>query len=119
MKRTNCITKRGTEELTILKGSTKEGQRYINTARYIAGRTLYDVYNSFSKAKDDAYDWCMRRMEDFDGDNFHITGANCNFFTVAFEGEIKYIDPKTGEVTDEEVVVVETASSEYVVLVNR
>ena len=104
--------------MTIIKGSTKRGQNLIDGARFNKGEKLREVYSSWSKAKEEAYEHCKARQAFFKGYNFRITGSNCNFFSVAFEGEMEYVNPVTGEVTVEEVLVVETYCNEYVVLLN-
>lgn len=61
-------------------------------ASYCKGRTLADVYDSWSGAKQSAYDYCVRMCDDLGGWNFRITGSNCMAFTVMFDFE----HPETG-----------------------
>lgn len=60
---------------------------------YCKGYTLADVYDNWSNAKQNAYDYCMRLCNDLDGWNFRITGSNFMCFTVMFDFE----HPETGE----------------------
>ena len=46
---------------------------------------LYDVYNSFSKEKRDAYNYCRELQLKYNGRNFKIIGACNNFFSAGFE----------------------------------
>lgn len=60
---------------------------------YCKGYTLSDVYDSWSAAKERAYDYCRRLCEDLNGWDFCITGSNCMTFSVMFDFE----HPDTGE----------------------
>ena len=48
------------------------------------GTRLNDVYGSYSKAKELAYDYCVRLCKKYDGEQFAIVGANCMTFSVMF-----------------------------------
>lgn len=60
---------------------------------YCKGYTLADVYDSWSSAKQNAYDNCKRMSNALGGWDFCITGSNCMCFTVMFDFE----HPETGE----------------------
>lgn len=49
------------------------------------GRTLDDVYGSYSAAKERAYRYCTDLCYKYDGYNFCITSANTFAFTVNFD----------------------------------
>lgn len=59
---------------------------------YWKGYTLADVYGRWSRAKQNAYDYCKRMCDNLDGWDFCITGSNCTCFTVMFDFE----HPETG-----------------------
>ena len=56
------------------------------------GTRLNDVYGSYSKAKELAYDYCVRLCKKYDGEQFAIAGKNSQFFSVMFI----FTNPKTG-----------------------
>lgn len=56
------------------------------------GRTLEDVYKSHSVAKQNAYDYCKRLQEKYNGYDFRIISANTFIFTAGF----KFVDVETG-----------------------
>ena len=60
---------------------------------YCKGYTLSDVYDSWSAAKERAYDYCRRMYADLDGWNFCISGSNSMAFSVMFD----FANPNTGE----------------------
>ena len=49
------------------------------------GRTLDDVYGSYSAAKAQAYRYCTDLCGKYDGYNFCITSANTFAFAVSFD----------------------------------
>lgn len=51
------------------------------------GVYLTDVYDSYSVAKERAYDYCVRLCDEFDGWGFQIVGHNCMTFSVQFKFE--------------------------------
>ena len=55
---------------------------------YRYGRTLDDVYGSYSSAKAQAYRYCVDLMRDYDGHGLLIMGHNCMTFSVGFIGYI-------------------------------
>ena len=62
-------------------------ENLIEKSRNYDGYDLYDIYASFSQAKHRAYLYCKDLCAKEGGTNFHITGHNCNFFTVAWDVE--------------------------------
>lgn len=53
---------------------------------------LEDVYTTYSKAKQHAYDYCLRLCAKYNGHEFRIISANTCSFSVGFEFE----HPETG-----------------------
>ena len=104
---------------TIIKGSTKRGQQMLASHRNSIGTELFDVYGTVSKAKYVAMKNCKKWCDEAHGQNFRITGKSCHQFTVAWECDYEYVDPKTGEVTIEPATVIETKDNEYVVIHNK
>lgn len=102
----------------VVKGSTVKGQNLLARARYNEGRELYHVYGSVSGAKMRAYEDCLRWYHETNGDNFRIISHNSFQFSVAWELTYEYVNPKTGEVTQEEATRIETSTNTYIVLHN-
>lgn len=48
------------------------------------GTRLSDVYGSYSKAKEEAYEYCCELCRSVEGEGFGIVGANCMTFSVMF-----------------------------------
>ena len=98
---------------TLLTAKTKAGQNLINKASSNIGFNLWDVYSSFSYAKEQAYKHCLQKYFDTERClNFRIISANTFQFSVAWEG--LYTNPATNE--KQEALFVETASNSYIVL---
>lgn len=51
------------------------------------GVYLSDVYESYSDAKEYAYNYCRKLCDRFNGRGFKIVGHNCMTFSVQFEFE--------------------------------
>jgi hypothetical protein len=49
--------------------------------------TLRDVYDSWSRAKENAYEYCRNLMAEKNGHGFRIITANTFMFTAGFEFE--------------------------------
>ena len=54
---------------------------------------LYQVYGSYSQAKQRAWDYCWKLCNKYNGTNFCITSYNSFSFCVAFD----FLHPETGE----------------------
>lgn len=67
--------------------NTQKYERILAMFRSFAGRNLWDVYTTFSRAKEQAYNECLRKCYDMNGENFHITSANTFGFSVGWETE--------------------------------
>ncbi len=101
---------------TIVKYSTKRGQKlYARGCKY-DGYRLEDVYNSFSAAKACAYERCFTKFRKTpNSDAFSITSHNTFGFSCSWTGD--YINPVTGEV--ESALFIETPHNSYVILLDR
>lgn len=94
---------------TIIKGSTRRGQELIKRAETDLGRSLYNVYTTFSQKKAEAYEDCLREKVEDDGDNFRIISASGYKFSVAWEFVFE----------GHEATKIRTASNTYVVLLDE
>lgn len=54
---------------------------------------LSQVYGKYSKAKADAYDYCLRLCRDLDGHDLRIVSSNVYHFSVGF----RFTDKETGK----------------------
>lgn len=73
--------------MTIIKGTTKKGVDMMRNAGRYEGFNLWDVYGNFSRAKQNAWEWCFDRFTEENGSNFHIVSHNTFGFTVAWNVE--------------------------------
>lgn len=81
----------------IIKKSTKRGQDWIFRTNGYQGFDLDDVYVCASRAKHQAYNWCLEQYrKDENAENFRITSHSMQQFTVAWD--TIHIDQNTGEV---------------------
>ncbi len=96
--------------MIILKASTKAGQRILKRADQHIGITLRDVYNSWSRDKEDNYNDCYEKYcATPEHANFGICAKNTYMFTVSWFGLYN----------DEEAVFYETKTNSFVVLLNK
>lgn len=80
MKKSELFTKEMLESFTChpyAKAPRRRGE----------GEFLSEVYDSYSVAKEHAYNDCKRLCDEFNGWGFQIAGHNCMTFTVQFEFE--------------------------------
>lgn len=70
--------------MTIIKAETKKGQSMIERANNCEGYSLHDVYGSFSRAKENAWEYCLNLCHKENGYNFHIISFNTFGFSVAW-----------------------------------
>lgn len=94
---------------TIIKGSTRRGQELIKRAETDLGRSLYNVYTTFSQKKAEAYEDCLREKVEDKGDNFRIISASGYKFSVAWEFSFE----------GHEATKIRTADNTYVVLLDE
>lgn len=85
-----------------IKSTTKRGQGWIWQAGHCEGHTIYDVYAKPSRAKWQAYHYCLRLCTAECGQNFRIISHNAFRFSVAWETA--------------EGLRIETASNSYLVV---
>ena len=85
--------------MDIIKGTTKKGQDMLAKAQYCEGRSLFDVYSSFSQSKERAFEQCLAMCNKENGNDFRIISHNTFQFSVAW-------NVKNG-------IRVKTASSSY------
>lgn len=81
----------------MIKISTKCNKRAQEiSAKYdrATATCLSDVYGKWSKAKENAFDYCQRLMAEYRGWNLKILSANTFMFTAGFEFE----NPETGAI---------------------
>ena len=71
--------------MTIIKSSTKKGNALLQTARNNQGYYLWQVYGTYSRAKESAWEWCRELCISENGENFRIISHNSNVFSVAWE----------------------------------
>lgn len=95
---------------TIIKGSTKRGQRLIETGSQYVGNCLHHVYDSWSPAKERAFDECYDKyLATPEHDAWGICSYNSFSFSVSW----------TGLYNDKEALFIETSQNSYVVLLNE
>lgn len=71
--------------MTIIKGTTKKGQAMLQTACNNQGRELWQVYDAYSRAKQNALNWCKEQCIAENGTDFHICSHNTFGYSVAWE----------------------------------
>ena len=71
--------------MTTIKATTKQAQRFIESYNRATATTLGEVYGSYSTAKARAYNYCMDRVFEENGNRPRIISSNCNVFTFAFQ----------------------------------
>lgn len=70
-----------------IKGTTKKGQEMLRKAVNNEGRYLWEIYDTFSKAKNNALESCFNLCFNENGTDFHICSHNTFNFSVAWEVE--------------------------------
>jgi len=61
---------------------------YYSYNHGINARSLDEVYQSYSCAKENAWSYCKNLMKEYDGSGLAILGHNCMTFSVGFIGYI-------------------------------
>lgn len=67
---------------------TKKQESMLWSYEHARCTTLYEAYNKCSRAKEQAYQYCLELMARLNGYGGRITGASSHFFSFAF----KYYD---------------------------
>ena len=78
---------------------------YYEQYKRTTATTLSDVYGRYSTKKQDAYDWCMKKMDELEGYGMKVLSATTYHFTVGF----LYTDKETGKLMFD----VETSCNSY------
>lgn len=95
---------------TIIKGSTKRGQKLIATGERYEGFELCQVYDNWSTAKQHAFDYCWDKyMATENHTAFGICSHNTFQFTVSW----------LGTYTGEDAMFIETRDNSYIVLLDK
>lgn len=68
-----------------LSANSKLGQHFVAAYCNSNWHALEDAYVKPSAAKQAAFERCLRQCEAENGKRLKVIGANCFFFTVAFE----------------------------------
>ena len=71
---------------TVIRPHTQHAQRIIDRFNNSSDVELRDVYGSYSRAKENAYEYCRDREREFGSYNGVITSHNSMQFTYAFTG---------------------------------
>lgn len=66
------------------KMSKAKANAYYKQLFSTANVELSDCYKNYSRAKENAYNYCRDMYTALDGYHFRITGYNCNTFTCAY-----------------------------------
>ena len=94
----------------IIKGSTKKGQEFIRSCENFEGRYLYQVYTSYSQAKQQAWEYCWNKyLETPEHGGFGIHSHNTFSFSVSWCGLYE----------GQEALFIETSSNSYIVLLDK
>lgn len=71
--------------MTIIEGNTKKGQTMLHAAVKNEGTFLWHIYDTYSKAKNNALEQCRQMCYKENGADFHICSHNTFGFSVAWE----------------------------------
>lgn len=71
---------------TVVRPHTQHAQRFWEAFCRSSDVELRDVYGSYSRAKENAYEYCREREREFSSYNGVITGHNAMTFSYAFTG---------------------------------
>ena len=94
----------------IIKGSTKRGQSLIATGSRCEGTTLNQIYDSWSSAKQSAYDTCYDNyLATPEHDAWGICSHNTNFFSVSWVGKHE----------GENALFLRTGKTDYIILLDK
>lgn len=73
--------------MVIVKGNTKKGQAMLRSAVKNEGVNLWEIYDSYSKAKQNSFNYCKEKCISENGTDFHICSHNTFGYSVAWEIE--------------------------------
>ena len=98
----------------IIKGSTKRGQQLIDMGSRYEGTFLDQVYDRWSTAKENAFDYCWDKYTHTPNSTaFGICSHNTFQFTVSWVGTYELDE------VDENALFIETANNSYIVLLDK
>ena len=93
-----------------LNGRTQRAKNLIWNAEHFTGYDLSHIYNSWSDAKQRAYEWCRQQFVDTDNSyGFRVGNANTFGFCASWFGTID----------GEPILRYETKDNSYLVWLNR
>lgn len=90
--------------------STKAGERIIAMADRCIYHDLSDIYGRWSRAKQDAFDWCLNQ--------FSLT-ENSTSFGVGSGNTFGFTASWLGTIDNENILRVETKNNSYLVWLDR
>ena len=67
-----------------LNKTTKKAKNFISSYQNSTNFRLEDCYNNYSYAKQNAFDYCINKMNKMNGYDGRIISYNCSFFSYAF-----------------------------------
>lgn len=70
--------------MKIIKVSTKKGQNMYLNAMNFEGVYLHEIYNNYSPAKAQAWEWCRAKCNEEHGKAFGICSHNTFGFSVSW-----------------------------------
>lgn len=90
----------------VLKESSAKGKAIIQRGSQYKGATLRQVYDSWSQAKENAYNYCYNKyLATLDHDSFSICSANGWAFTCSWLGKYEEQDALFFETKDNSYIV--------------
>ena len=89
-----------------MKRATKEALYITEMYERSNAKCLADVYGNYSRAKEEAFKYCQRLMEEHNGEDLRILSYNTFIFTAAFimwseetgEALLMYITPSRNKI---------------------
>ena len=95
----------------VLNENSARGKDIISRGSRYAGKTLHQVYSSWSNAKEEAYNRCVEKYQNIpEHDAFSICSANTYGFTCSWPGLW---------INGQSALFFETKDNSYVVLFNE
>lgn len=76
-----------------MKRATKEAMYITEQYKRSRATCLADVYGRYSRAKEEAFNYCRRLMAEYDGEDLRILSHNTFRFIAAFQ----FMNKETGE----------------------
>ena len=70
----------------VMSPKSERAKHVIKAWEWSSDVDLRDAYGRYSRAKENAYEYCRAREQEFNSWNGRITGHNSSFFSYAFTG---------------------------------